>query len=154
MYKYDFYRDCVISSFLLILIVFFLSQAKKNHRDQYNKHKLGIILYLSAKILFIIISFFAATAIISLDDSYRDTILEMFQLAFDFIIVFYKRDRDILISFSKLDNIAEQVHSTTLFHKPSISSASDLTNDKSESESHERSSYIMKTDQIKSLIDK
>ena len=47
------------------------------------------------------------------------TFVELFNLAFDMIVIVYKKNKDILISFSKVDEVTDL---KTRFHKPTRTS--------------------------------
>ena len=51
----------------------------------------------------------------NLENTTREAILEFVYLLFDLVIIFYKKNKDILISFSKLDDVSDL---KTAYHKP------------------------------------
>ena len=110
-----FYRDSVINGTLAVLVFIFIYQARKYHRAEYNQHKWGVFIYLAIKILFGAIVGVCVPRMMNLEDTTRACIIEISYVLSDLVVIFYKKNKDILISFSKLDDISDL---KTAYHKP------------------------------------
>jgi hypothetical protein len=125
---WDFYRDVAVYIILAIILTGFLFQIYKSHRDQFHVHKFYIIAYLGVKVFFIIAFslYYQIFTLSQKDDMINETsyfnltstlstFVEIFNLMFDIVVILYKCDKDILISFSKVDQVTDL---KTMFHKP------------------------------------